>query len=129
MHVRGLMGLLVAMLCAGCDSKPEPPKVEAEMVVSPQADSFNVACVSQPVLVEYTKHVGRGEKTLASAMIDEAQCAIIPRDGKFKILAVKADLDNLLREVEFVPDGSKSTDGMWTLDEAFAPQSPSTTAL
>lgn len=99
------------------------------MIVFPQADSFNVACVSQPALVEYAKHAGRGEKTLAAAMIDEAQCAVIPRAGKFKILAVKADLDNLMREVEFVPADSKSTDGMWTLDEAFAPQSPSTTAL
>jgi hypothetical protein len=130
--MRAFLILASTILLCSCNSNSAPflPELQAEMIVSTKQGGFNLACVSKDALVEILKQIAGGEKTKAMAMIAEADCTQIPNSERFKILSVNPDVENLIREVEFVNVKSDSAVGMWTTEDAFQVQAqPAATPL
>lgn len=111
---------LVAALLVGCgddakQTEPAAPALKPEMVVKPVNGQFLAGCRTEDLLNELLMHSAQRERTKFEAMFRNFDCAMIPEDGTFKLLAVRSAV------VEFTAASSQQSNGMWAVVEAFQP--------
>lgn len=119
-QISSLLVFTSSFILYGCSEEPkseisEQPIIKAEMIVSPVKDKLLVACQSPELLSDLMLHFVREEKTKASAMFENFDCAYIPETEKFKVLSVRGN------KLEIINAQNTGSTGLWTYSESMQP--------